>query len=134
MAEDIKVGKISLEKAKNGVISINDTGFVVSGLPFKQPSSEVKWDEIDQILGYKRDLFTTDLICWGFHAPQDDKTVEVHEEMLGFKELEETVGLRFGIKLEDWFHKVAFPPFAPSVTRIWAKEENYQQQGQPDRE
>lgn len=132
LAADIKSGKISLEKSENGVISITEAGFIVSGLPFKQASSEIKWTEIDQILAYKRDLFTTDLICWVFHSSERDINVEVHEEMLGFKALQEIVGSRFDIKLGDWFRKVAFPPFAPSVTKLWPKGEDNQHTAAPD--
>lgn len=121
---DAKAGRlpeVSLEDPKNGIIDCTSSGFVFySG---GKARAEVKWDDVTQIVAYKADLFSVDLICWGFCCGDDDSIVEVHEEMAGFEELQDRVQSRFGVEPEDWFDQVAFPAFAPNMTTIWPKNE-----------
>jgi hypothetical protein len=123
--EDIKAGKVpasSLEDAKNGTISVQATGFTVVFPRRKDNTAAVHWDEVEEIRAFKQDLFTVDLICWGFGCRGDNSTVVVNEEMLGFQELQKAVRSRFDVKNEDWFLQVAFPAFAGNMTVIWPKD------------
>lgn len=125
LLEDIKAGKIpasSLEDAKNGTLSVQTTGFTVVFPRRKNNTAAVHWDQVEEIRAFKQDLFTVDLICWGFCCRGDDPTVVVNEETLGFQELRRAVESRFGVKEEDWFRKVAFPAFAGNMTVIWPKD------------
>ncbi len=133
---DLKEGKlpeVSLEDPKNGVIEIIENGFSIS---FKQKKETINkiinWNHIKEIIAYKRDLFTTDLICIGFHLTGDGNLYEVHEEMLGYKKLAETIESRFEVNPKDWWSKVAFPAFETNATVIWQKENRNQQQVQGD--
>jgi hypothetical protein len=122
--EDVKAGKISqdaLEDPKNGVIVIGNEGFTVTVHRRQIQSAQVKWDNIDKIMAFKRDMFTTDFICWQFHDVANISTVEVDEQMLGFRGLQKAVELHFGVKQDDWFQKVAVTAFATNMTTIWAK-------------
>ncbi len=111
-----------LEKPENGTITVAEEGMRVS-IPRKKEEEvkEIKWDEIDEIIAYKKDLFAVDLICWQFCRLADEYVVEINEEMVGYKVLLKTLENKFGIKEEDWFRKVAIPPFAPNVTSVWKK-------------
>jgi len=123
LAEDVKSGKrpkANIEDPKNGVIAMQSDGFTLSR--GDALLAEVKWDQVREIRGYKADLFTTDLICWGFCCGDEDRLLEVHEEMAGFDKLQESVQSRFGVTLEDWFGEVAFPAFATNMTVIWPKK------------
>ena len=123
---DVKSGKlpeISLEKPENGVIEIEGNGFSISSPQKKETTKkEIKWNQIKEILAYKRDLFAVDLICLGFHLSDDANLYEVHEEMLGYKNLVETIESRFEVNPKDWWTKVAFPAFETNATVIWQKE------------
>ncbi len=130
--EDVKTGKVpvpSPEDAKNGTISLQATGFTVVFRRRKDNPAAVNWDQVEEIRAFKQDLFTVDLICWGFCCRGNDSMVAVNEEMLGFKELQKAVESRFGVKEEDWFRKVAFPAFAGNMTVIWPKDRDTQDRG-----
>jgi hypothetical protein len=80
----------------------------------------VELDEIQRVVMYKRDEWTTDLVCcevW-LSAAEDDVTL--HEEMAGFDNamslLETLPGFR-----KDWREDVIQPPFAPNVTVVFER-------------
>jgi hypothetical protein len=119
--------KISLEKPENGVIGINENGFHLTiDRRKKKYEEQVKWNEVEEIVAFKRDLFAYDLICLGFKISRDYNTieVEVNEHMLGFDNLMKAVENQFGVRNEDWFRQVAVPAFAVNMTTIWPKKEN----------
>ena len=123
--KDVEAGKlpeVSLEKPENGRITIIEDGFSVE-LPHQKGISDksVCWDAIEEIRGYKRDLFAVDLICWGFCLQDEEYVLEVNEEMLGFAELVKSVEAHFDIKSEDWWSKVAIPAFDTNMTVIWRR-------------
>ena len=131
---DAKAGRLpetSLEDARNGVISVSEDGFVVQR--GAERLAEVKWDAVEEVRGYKADLFGYDLICWGFCCAGDARMVEANEEMVGFRELQKAVGARYGVCLEDWWSQVAFPAFATNMTVIWSKKASAEERPPGDR-
>ena len=96
-------------------------GFAVGTAESSQSHGSLEWRHVDAVLAYKRDLYTVDLICLGFVTPNG--TIEVHEEMQGWSELVEQLPSRFpGVPpLSDWWERVAKPPFAPSVTKLYER-------------
>jgi hypothetical protein len=62
-----------------------------------------------------------DLICLGFVTA--NATVEVHEEMQGWSQLVEQLPLRLpgAPPLSGWWERVAQPPFAPSLTKLFER-------------
>ena len=102
-------------------IRCNQAGFVVSTAKSSQPSASLQWRDLNAIVAYKRDLYTVDLICLGFVTANG--TIEVHEEMEGWSRLIEELPVRFpGVPpLSDWWERVAKPPFAPSVTKLFER-------------
>lgn len=81
--------------------------------------AHVSFGEVREIVAFKRDMFGFDLICFGFRCSEDDSYVEADEEMSGYSELQGALERRFGIKLEHWFMKVAFPAFEANFTTLW---------------
>jgi hypothetical protein len=71
-----------------------------------------RWDAVTRIETYKRDLFSTDLVCLDFFVGSQDLTYPAHEEMQGFVVLREQLSSRFPSVGEDWLRQVTFPPFA----------------------
>jgi hypothetical protein len=112
--------EVDLEDPTCGTITLTAGGFAAAR---DQTTSQIKWDDVIKICAYKRDMLTTDLICWSFHCRDDDDVLEVHEQMVGYKGLQEAVRSRFDVRLEDWFEQVAFPAFATNVTVIWPKNQ-----------
>lgn len=78
------------------------------------------WKEIVKITAFKRDLFTTDLIC--MQMTKDERNfIEVNEEMNGFEEFNEAIlKFFFGID-ENWQTSIASPPFATNFKTLWLK-------------
>jgi hypothetical protein len=105
-----------IEQIKNVVTVLQTTadGFVIV---CDRPVT-VKWDDLAEIVAYKRDLLSTDLICVGFRICGSD-LIEIDEEMPGFRTLMADVGSRFSLP-ENWWNNVAFPAFASNMATIWS--------------
>jgi hypothetical protein len=75
--------------------------------------ADLSLPEIDQVVFYKRDEITTDLICCDISV--GGQTRIFHEEMAGWdlliRHLEDLPGFR-----GDWFAAVSQPPFSASET------------------
>lgn len=60
-------------------------------------------------------------MCLGFETPEG--TVEVHEDMQGWSQLVEELPSRLlGVpQLSDWWERVAKPPFASCVIKLYER-------------
>ena len=85
----------------------------------------VLFSEVKEVFAFKRDLFTLDMICFGFRTGDDGSYWEVDEEMSGYNDLLKAVESKYGIKLEHWFSKVAFPAFENNFTSLWGEPYPY---------
>ncbi|MDA0587678.1 MAG: hypothetical protein O2820_05305 [Planctomycetota bacterium] len=79
----------------------------------------VRWQDVVEIVAFKRDLLTRDLICVGFRVVGSEELIETDEEMPGFGKLRADVESRFSLP-ENWWSEVAFPAFATNMTTIWS--------------
>ena len=81
----------------------------------------LEWNEVDTVIAHKRDIFAYDLICLSFVTRR--KTIEVHEEMQGWSKLIDQLpsALPSAPAPADPWERVAFPPFAPSLTTIFKR-------------
>ncbi len=102
-------------------IRCNQAGFAVTTTDSSSPQASLEWRDVNAVLAYKRDLYTVDLICLGFVAVSG--TIEVHEEMRGWSELLELLPSRLpGVPpSSEWWERVAKPPFASSVTKLYER-------------
>jgi hypothetical protein len=104
-------------------IRCDESGFTVTvgGSVSSVGATSLKWNDVKTVLAYKRDLCATDLICLGFTSP--DGTIEVDEEMQGWSQLVERLpSLLPGTPpLSDWWERVAKPPFASCVTKLFER-------------
>ena len=84
----------------------------------------IAWKDTIRIEVFKRDLFAMDLICLDI-VLRDDRTLEVNEEMDGWKSLVDKLPeyLPGCQTLEDWFPPVVFPAFKTNRTIIYLRAE-----------
>ena len=82
--------------------------------------ASVVWTEVREIVAFKRDLLTVDLICLGFRADESECWFEVDEECDGYEELITEVECRFEIE-SDWRSNVALPAFDTNFRTLWGE-------------
>lgn len=85
----------SFQKKHNnfGAIEYKNDGFVIKD---KDLSVDIKWDDINKIEVYKKDLFTVDLIV--MEITHDEKVLVIDEELPGW--------FQFILKLKEIFSEI----------------------------
>lgn len=86
--------------------------------------SQLQWSEVEDVHAYKRDLFTTDLICLAFKKSGTEEYYEVHEEMAGYHDLLEVLQSCLPEFTLEWFCDVAFPAFETQHQIVWKRSPN----------
>ena len=89
----------------------------------------VVWNEVREIVAFKRGLLTVDLICLGFRVDESECCIEIDEQCEGYEELATEVERRFEIE-SGWRSKVAFPAFETSFRTLWGQPLRAQSTGQ----
>jgi hypothetical protein len=110
------------ENPKNGNIITSADYLKIKdekGNPF-----ELKWNEVEAVHAFKRDFFSTDLICLAFKKLEKDEYIEINEDMVGYHDLIKTLPNRFPEFPLDWYPKVAFPPFEANHKILWQRQPN----------
>ena len=92
------------------------------------PIATVLFSEVKEVFAFKRDLLTIDQICFGFRTGDDGTYCEVDEHMSGYDALLKALEIKYEIKLEHWFSKVAFPAFEKNFTSLWGEPYPYQRE------
>jgi hypothetical protein len=118
------LGRLTRLPKSNRVITFDSVGFTCTQRKWRTEHSVVmRWDEIQTVTVFKRDLFTVDCICL-FIARNDDSGMELDEEMKGWQAFVEAMPtyLLGCMKWEDWFLAIAFPASAANTTRIYFRE------------
>lgn len=103
-------------------IALTETGFLL--LPIDQPGRTAKraeWGEVTEIVAYKRDVLTYDLICLGITTVW--AAFEIDEESTGWDLFIQAVeqNLAGSLAVDAWWPKVTFPAFATNQTTIYRK-------------
>ncbi len=97
-----------------GTITSDSTAFALD----TDPPISARWSCVTEIVAFKRDLFTTDMICIQFQL--DDGTyVELDEEMVGYRQFIDIVTSKFDLA-PNWWSDVAFPAFKTNKSTIWS--------------
>lgn len=99
-------------------VSFDTEGFSIVSHA-EQPIS-VRWTEIREVCGFKRDLFSIDEICLGFQL-DGDRFIWAGEEDVGFDALRSEVERRFFIDAA-WFRRIMTPAFVECRTPLWSRE------------
>jgi hypothetical protein len=90
----------------------------------KGDSSELRWNEVEEVHAYKRDLFATDLICLAFKKSGQEEYYQIHEEMAGYHDLFEVLPSRLPNFTLDWVFTVAIPAFETNHQIIWKRSQD----------
>lgn len=98
-------------------IRLTDDGFSLA--KSQREIFSLRWNDIQEIVAFKRDLFTTDLVCFSFLT--SDGSFEVNEEVPGFSSLESALEKELPGFDNTWRYKVIKPAFAPNRTVIYRK-------------
>lgn len=98
-------------------IRLGDEGFEV--LNEDEPVLRVRWADVRGIAAFKRDQFTVDQICLGFHDSSDGPLAVVGEDAYGFDGLVREIKRRYPDGDAEWWGKTAWPTFATCWTVIW---------------
>jgi len=102
----------------SGRISVSNGGFSVYS--DEVLCWELGCDEITRVVAFKRDLLTTDLICFGFEKLDAKGTLWcVHEEMPGFEDFAVELGRITDGAWPARFKDVAHPAFEECWTELW---------------
>lgn len=99
-----------------GYLEILDDGFRF--LRADEEIAKLQWSEIKEVTAFKRDLLTTDLVCFEVMTTKG-LLYEFNEDVPGFElwvsEMQRTL-LGFD---SSWRDRVISPPFAPNRTAIF---------------
>jgi hypothetical protein len=99
-------------------VRFDTEGFAIEAYE-KQPVF-IRWTEVKEVCGFKRDLFSVDEIRLGFRYGVEDSFTSVGEDDISFKDFRSEVERRFGLD-EAWFARIAQPPFAENRTTLWQR-------------
>lgn len=81
------------------------------------------WEKIVQVIVYKRDCYTVDLICLAILDREGLVLLEVDEGMIGFQELIDEKPRRLDgcLSMGGWNMQVTFPAFETSLTELYRR-------------
>ena|SRR5258707_8261052 len=80
------------------------------------------WQEVTQVMVFKRDQFIVDLICMLFEL-NGKETSEMNENMQGWQDLVKAVPIHLpgALTQEEWWGKVVSPAFETCLTQVYPR-------------
>jgi len=101
--------------------SVHEGGFSI--LESDKETIYIVWGEIIEIVAFKRDLLTVDLVCFNIRVVRKGENIWflIHEEMNGFDVLTNKLQSLLPEFDSDWRDKVMKPAFASSRTTLYTK-------------
>ncbi len=104
---------------RQSLVSLTEKGFEL--IAKGEVVSALNWDDVDEIVAFKRDLLTTDLLCLDLHSAKDGLWHLVHEEGEGFEEFLSVLEVKFDVPRPGWWDKVVKPAFKENRTVLYKK-------------
>jgi len=86
-----------------------------------EQTSNICWDQIEEIAAYKLDHITIDLLYLDIRTITGEK-VTIHEFLGGFDEFRKQMEQTLPTILSDWWSMVVFPPFEKNCMVIYRRE------------
>ena len=114
----LKIKSILNRKSQAEIVSADEVGIFSESGNIK--TRLLKWDRVNRIAVYKKDEFTTDLICIEFGLPEN-MVVTLHEELEGYNSVVQAMHLQFEGIEKDWYSKIVQPPFERNYRVIYEK-------------
>lgn len=102
-------------------IAFDDAGLRAIPVKPKAKAAAIEWSAVSAVHAFKRDLFTTDLICLCFEGGRN--ALEINEEQQGWTELVEALPSRLDgcLRQEEWLGQVMKPAFAANKIQIFPR-------------
>jgi len=88
-----------------------------------EKKAKTAWTSIAEIVAYKVDLWSYDIICVGIRVRESEDFIELEERWEGFRQLIAALEERFDIP-RDWWSKVSYPAFAENRAILWSRSKN----------
>ena len=82
---------------------------------------QICWDEVIRICAYKVDAYVVDQIVIGLMVDCETGYYCCTEDLIGWDKLNAELGRRYGVKMDDWWPGVAFPPMVENFTVLWER-------------
>ncbi|MEM1409052.1 MAG: hypothetical protein AAGG59_19865 [Bacteroidota bacterium] len=98
----------------DGIFTFTFEGFTVE---LENEKLTVNWNEVESLIGYKIDLYTSDQICLDIFLV--DKHFTISEETLGWYKFQEHLKNDLNIENPDWWIDIATPAFEPNYTTVF---------------
>lgn len=83
---------------------------------FQKKTTRLRWDDIERIHTYKRDLLTIDCVYLAFTT--EDGIIEIAEDAKGYSDVLKKLENHLGITSE-WMLAVMAPPFETNLMQIY---------------
>jgi len=99
-----------------GVFEYEEDGFKITDEDFY---IHIKWNEIDKIAAYKKDLFAVDLIV--MEISHNEKHLTLNEEMPGWFQFVLKTKEIFSEIPKDWDVEIMHPAFEENYTVLYSK-------------
>lgn len=116
--ENIKSKKNFMEIYNdNGIFEFSDKGFLVQT---DKSIEDIKWNKIEFMLGYKEDLYATDLICLNVYY--GNGTFKITEETPGWHQFLEYSKIAFPSIEKNWQIDISVPAFERKLTLVYDKQ------------
>ena len=112
-------GSAVVENPKYGTLQSDDECLTMTS--WKGPTLKLRWQEIEEVRAFKRDLFSIDLICLVFKKSGIDEYYEAHEEMAGYHDLLEAMQKHLPKFTLVWMFDVSVPAFKRNERIIWTR-------------
>ena len=89
-----------------------------------EQTQHLAWDRVTRAFAYKRDCLTVDQMCLVIGSDDLEQWIEVSEDDEGYERLIEQLPKRVsGFPApEEWWQKVALPPFETQWTQLYSSE------------
>ena len=100
-------------------IVVDDAGASVVDADTQRQLWRIEWAAVKEIVGWKDDVFSYDIMCLGFRTTDADQYYVCDEEYQGWEELTAKVDQVFSLQGSSWWSRVAFPPHARNWTVVW---------------
>ena len=119
-----KLNRLRTPYDERVALELTDDGFQLVDQLSDEPAWTLRWSDVRAIRTYKRDLWTTDMICVAFQLA-DRKWFDINEEVEGFREVRAQMEARFPAISEDWFGEVTNPAFETNDTLLYRQDDSW---------
>jgi hypothetical protein len=111
-------------KRETARCNITEDGFAISHTESGIVHTTVRWEDVREVLAFKRDLSSNDMICLAFQLA-DGSRVEICEEDEGFPAVTEKMQQALpGIPM-GWYADVMIPESATTDTLLYRSHDAY---------